>query len=276
MRRSSRDGSTPAVRLICPRCSGHVGEAVDDRLDDRVIAEDTGGERLDLACGGDRVSPAVGRGADCHSAFGYLVAEATPRRRRGVEREVNRSELTARDVPVRLLASQRQVDEVDEHALKLARDTAVLAAVWNLGLVCSRLCGHFSSLGGSARGSWRRGFHGPRWVGACIRAHERCTGGRSGWLEQRTGLARPCGSWRAWRRSGVASRLPLRASDTAQSGPVSCLARMRLCRVFPRATSATRCWPPEMVSEPHGRRKAGWTGSAHEASPVDAALRREV
>ena len=84
-----RDGVDAGRPTDAPaRASGHVGDAGHHRLDDRVIAEDTGGERLDLACGGDRVSPTVGRGADRHGAFGYLVAEGMPGVDELVEREV--------------------------------------------------------------------------------------------------------------------------------------------------------------------------------------------
>jgi hypothetical protein len=55
-----------------------------------------------------------------------------------VELAVNRSELAALDVPVRLLADQGQVDQVNEHPLKLAGNRPFVAAEWNMELVCGR------------------------------------------------------------------------------------------------------------------------------------------
>jgi hypothetical protein len=69
-------------------------------------------------------------------AFGDLVGEVAPRVDELIEEQVDRPELAALDVPVRLLADQRQLGEVDEHALKVSGDGAVVAVVRNMEIVC--------------------------------------------------------------------------------------------------------------------------------------------
>ena len=121
-----------------------------------------------------------------------------------------------------------------------------------------------------------RGVEDPGWpwVGACIGRPRAVYGRPIGWLEQKDRPARgSCGWRRAWRRCLVSPRSVRCVRVTARSRGPSAGSRGCGCGEVPRATSATRCCPPKMVSEPHGGRKTDWTGSAHEASPVDAALR---
>jgi hypothetical protein len=106
IRISSETASTPGRPLdALARASGHLGEPGRDGIDDRLIAED---------------AP-------------RLAARSRSSRRRSQP-----GRRASRDVPVRLLADQGQVDEVHEHPLKLAGNSPFVAAEWNMELLCGQ------------------------------------------------------------------------------------------------------------------------------------------
>ena len=139
MRRSSDTGSNSDVRAI--RCRVRVTTPA-SRL---PIASMTAAS-LSAPVGRGSISPepatvlglAVGGRSERDGAFRDLVGKAEPRFDELVEEQVDRSELAAFHVPVRLLADQGQVDEVDQHALKVRRDGAVVAVERKVEIVCGR------------------------------------------------------------------------------------------------------------------------------------------
>src|SRR6478735_11254186 len=95
-----------------------LGDEVDDlgRVD-LALRELGEGRRL-----GDGVASSVGKGVKGAHALGDRVAEVAGGLDDLVELEVRVAEVLADDVPVRLLALARELDEVDEHALEVVAE----------------------------------------------------------------------------------------------------------------------------------------------------------
>jgi hypothetical protein len=104
-----------------------LGRTVRDLPDHVVVPEMADRKRRDMTEARDGRGLAVGRGAKRYRALGHVVAKCSPRVDELIELEVQGAEVRAFHVPVGLLSDQREVDELDEHALQLGNNLAVLS-----------------------------------------------------------------------------------------------------------------------------------------------------
>jgi hypothetical protein len=94
-----------------------------------IGVERAGVDSADLAVGADGGGAAVGGIAEGDRALGDRVREVAPRIDELVEVLVERLEGTAEDVPVQLLADQREVDQLDESRLQLVPHLVTVVVV---------------------------------------------------------------------------------------------------------------------------------------------------
>src|SRR6266576_2294420 len=124
---------------------GHVCEAFDERARGGVGVEGTRVDRIDAGTGVDGSRPAVRCDAQRDCPFGDGVRELAPGVDELVQVLVERLERAPVDVPVQLLADQRQVDELDERRLQLAAGLTAVVLVERRQVSFAWDGGHLSS-----------------------------------------------------------------------------------------------------------------------------------
>src|SRR5690606_37150079 len=91
-----------------------AAEGFDGERDDLVVLDVAGVELGEAGVLGDPAGPSVRSDADGDGAFGEDVDVPAGRGDEFVELQVDGAEVVADNVPVRLFAQQRQVDQVDD------------------------------------------------------------------------------------------------------------------------------------------------------------------
>jgi hypothetical protein len=97
------------------RCS--LGKPIADRLQYLFDAEMASREWLELSRSGDRLSLAVRGGPHRHRLLGHIIRQISPSADEFVQLLVYGAKVGSLDVPVGVLADQRQIEKIDEHPL---------------------------------------------------------------------------------------------------------------------------------------------------------------